>query len=107
MVIGAWLVAFALAAWMAIRQHDLAKLLVSERDLHGLRGVRAGRRHLALAPGQLEGPVDVGLRLGPGGHHDHRRVRLAGGPSGHDGSPTAASRCPSVVLPLVRFGAVR
>lgn len=28
MVIGAWLVAFALAAWMAIRQHDLAKLLV-------------------------------------------------------------------------------
>ena len=28
MVIGAWLVAFALAAWMAIRQHDLAQLLV-------------------------------------------------------------------------------
>ncbi len=28
MVIGAWLVAFALAAWMAIRQRDLAQLLV-------------------------------------------------------------------------------
>ena len=28
MVVGAWLVAFALAAWMAIRQRDLAQLLV-------------------------------------------------------------------------------
>jgi hypothetical protein len=28
MVIGAWLIAFALAAWMAVRQRDLAQLLV-------------------------------------------------------------------------------
>ena len=28
MVIGAWLIAFALAAWMAIRQRDLAQLFV-------------------------------------------------------------------------------
>ena len=78
-VIGAWLLALAVATALVIRERDLDRMLVPAvtYTAFGVFQLVVALRYWTRRPSRL--PVGLGLRRGAGRHRGDRGLRLLGG----------------------------